>query len=163
MQIHVVTEIVIARDASTVAAFAADPDNAPKWYVNIKSVEWQTKPPLQVGSRLAFVAHFLGKRLAYTYEFVEFVPGERLVMKTSEGPFRKVHGGTSLPAPKEGLLAGSMETTYTWERLDDARTRMTLRNRGNPTGFSKMFAPLMAFMVKRANKKDLEKLKSLLE
>ncbi len=144
MAVDVLTEITIHRPLSEVSAFAADPDNAPKWYVNIKSVEWQTARPLQLGSKVAFVAHFLGRRLAYTYEFVDLVPGERLVMRTSEGPF-------------------PMETTYTWERLDEGRTRMTLRNHGEPSGFSSLVAPFMASAMRRANEKDLAALKALLE
>lgn len=93
---------------------------------------------------MAFVAHFLGRRLAYTYEVVDLVPGEQLVMRTAQGPF-------------------PMETTYTWEPVDDARTRMTLRNRGEPSGFSKLTAPFMAMAMRRANRKDLAALKALLE
>jgi hypothetical protein len=78
---------VINRPISEVARYAGDPDNAPLWYLNIKSVEWLTPRPAPVGSRIAFVAQFLGGRLAYTYELVEFIPGVRLVMRTSEGPF----------------------------------------------------------------------------
>src|SRR5262252_2670434 len=122
MPVDVLTEIVIDRPLEKVAAYAADPSNAPEWYVNIKAVEWKTAPPLALGSRMAFVAHFLGRRLAYTYEIVELVPGSRLVMRTSEGPF-------------------PMETTYTWEPSSAGGTRMTLRNRGEPSGFGKLFAP----------------------
>jgi len=144
MPVDVQSEIVIRRPRAAVAAFAGDPTNAPKWYVNIKAVEWKTAPPIAVGSKMAFVAHFLGRRLAYTYEVVEFVPGERLVMRTAEGPF-------------------PMETTYAWTSAGENETRMTLRNRGEPSGFSKLFAPFMASAMRRANRKDLEQLKALLE
>src|SRR5262247_1106818 len=125
MSVDVQTEVVIDRPRAEVAAYAGDPGNAPEWYVNIKSVEWKTSPPIEVGSRMAFVAHFLGRRLAYTYEIVDLVPGSRLVMRTAEGPF-------------------PMETTYTWEAASERRTRMTLRNRGEPRGFSKLFTPFMS-------------------
>jgi hypothetical protein len=126
-----------------VAAFAADPDNATRWYENIESVQWETPPPLAVGSRLAFVARFLGRRLAYTYEVREHVPGERFVMATAQGPF-------------------PMETTYEW-RDAPGGTVMTLRNRGEPSGFANVAAPLMARAMRRANRKDLQALKRLLE
>jgi hypothetical protein len=135
---------VIARPRAEVAAYAADIDNTTAWYENIKSVEWETSPPLAVGSRVAFVAEFLGRRLAYTYEIRELVPGERLVMSTSQGPF-------------------PMETTYTWSDAGEGATRMTLRNRGNPAGFKRAAAPLMARAMRRANEKDLARLKQILE
>ena len=87
MAVDVVTDIVIERSRDAVASYAANPGNAPARYVNIKSVEWQTPPEVAVGSRVAFVAQFLGRRLAYTYEIVEFAPGQRLVMRTAQGPF----------------------------------------------------------------------------
>lgn len=144
MAVDILTEIVIDRPLAAVAAFAREPENAPTWYVNIKSVEWKTPPPLAIGSRVAFVAQFLGRRLAYTYELVELVAESRLVMRTSEGPF-------------------PMETTYTWERATEGSTRMTLRNRGEPSGFGKIVAPIMASAMRRANRKDLARLKSILE
>ena len=144
MSVDVRTEIDIARPVAEVAAYAADPDNAPAWYANIDSVEWKTGPPLQVGSVVGFVARFLGRRLAYDYELVDLVPGERLVMRTAEGPF-------------------PMETTYTWTPNADGGTHMTLRNKGEPAGFSKLLAPFMAPMMRRANRKDLAALRSVLE
>lgn len=144
MEVDVSSEITIRRPRHDVAAYSSSPDNAPTWYVNIRTVEWKTPPPVKVGSQSAFVAHFLWRRMAYTYEVVELVPSERFVMRTAEGPF-------------------PMETTYTWETTADGGTRMTLRNRGTPTGFSKLVAPFMGRAVRSANRKDLAALKKLLE
>ena len=144
MPVDVVTSVEIDRPRSEVAAFASDPDNVTRWYANIGSVEWQTAPPLRLGSRVAFVAQFLGRRLAYTYEVVELVAGERLVMRTDQGPF-------------------PMETSYSWEDTDSGGTRMTLRNQGEPSGFSRVAAPVLVTAMRRANRKDLASLKQVLE
>jgi hypothetical protein len=144
MPVDVLTEIEISKSRVEVADFASDPGNAPIWYENIESVEWKTPRPLAVGTRVAFVARFLGRRLAYTYEITAFVPGERLAMATTEGPF-------------------PMETSYTWADVPAGGTRMSLRNRGEPTGFSRVSAPIMAAAMRRANRNDLAHLKRILE
>ena len=144
MTVDVLTDIVIAKPAEVVAAYAADPANAPVWYQNISAITWETAPPLRAGSRMAFTARFLGRELAYTYQVTDFVPAERLVMRTAQGPF-------------------PMETTYTWQAIDEGRTRMTLRNRGEPAGFSRLAAPVMAMAIRRANGKDLRNLRAILE
>ena len=142
--VDVSTSIVIERPRNQVAAYAANPDNAPAWYERIESVEWKTHLAFGLGAQVAFVARFLGRRLTYTYEVIDLVPGSRLVMRTSEGPF-------------------PMETTYTWESTAQGGTHMTLRNRGIPTGFSRVVAPFLTFAMRRANAQDLSRLKRLLE
>jgi uncharacterized protein YndB with AHSA1/START domain len=142
--VDVATDILIDVPRDRVAAYAANPENAPAWYVNIKTARATTSAPVKIGSEIEFIAHFLGRRLRYTYEVTEFVPGERLVMRTADGPF-------------------PMETTYTWESITTDRTRMTLRNRGAPAGFSRLIAPFVRRAMRQANANDLKRLKAILE
>ncbi len=144
MKVDVETSTIIDKPRAKVAKFASNPANAPKWYANIESVEWKKSQPLVLGSLVTFVAHFLKKRIAYTYEIVELIPLERLVMRTAEGPF-------------------PMETTYTWESLSSGSTRMTLRNRGEPSGFARIAGPMVTRSIRKANEKDLASLKEILE
>jgi Polyketide cyclase / dehydrase and lipid transport. len=138
--VDVRTHIQIDRPRAEVAAFAMDPDNATGWYENITAVEWKTPRPVTVGSNVAFVARFLGRTIAYTYQVSEIVENERFVMSTAEGPF-------------------PMETTYEWHDAPSGGTTMELCNRGEPSGFSGLAAPLMAKAMRRANQKDLERLR----
>lgn len=144
MRVDVRSEIEIDRPRSEVAAFAADPDNVPRWYANIKSVAWLSPRPLAVGTRLSFAAQFLGRRLEYVYEIEELAPDERLVMATAAGPF-------------------PMRTTYVWTDAPGGGTTMELRNAGEPSGFTGIAAPLMRMAIRRENRKDLRRLKVLLE
>jgi hypothetical protein len=138
MEVDVEVEAVLPYPRDRVASFAGDPGNAPRWYANIVSVRWRTRAPVAVGSQMDFEARFLGRRLAYTYEVVELVPGERLVMRTADGPF-------------------PMETTYTWESVPGG-TLMRLRNRGAPRGFATLAGPAMRRAMRGAMTKDLVRL-----
>ncbi|HEX3284263.1 MAG TPA: SRPBCC family protein [Mycobacterium sp.] len=142
--VDVEVHATIGRSRPEVAAYACDPDNVTTWYANIKAVRWETTPPVTLGSRFRFTSEFLGRRLDYTYEVVEFVPAQRFVMRSDQGPF-------------------PMETTYAWEDAPEEATWMTLRNRGEPTAFAGLAAPLLATAIRRATSKDLARLKSLLE
>jgi hypothetical protein len=141
--VDVLTSIPINAPLKVVADYACNPDNAPAWYENIKSVEWKTPKPLRIGSEVAFQAKFLGRTLKYTYKIVEYTD-RKWTMKTAEGPF-------------------PMETTYTFQPQHADTTVMTLRNNGTPSGFSKLFVPIMRFMMRKANQKDLKKIKFILE
>jgi Polyketide cyclase / dehydrase and lipid transport len=144
MRVDVTTQIDINRPRPEVAAFAANPDNATTWYEDIKAVRWETPRPVQVGSRIAFEAQFLGRKLAYTYVVRELEPGVRLVMSTDAGPF-------------------PMETTYSWQDTPGGGTHMKLRNRGQPSGFANLAAPIMSAQVRRATTRNLALLKAILE
>jgi uncharacterized membrane protein len=144
MSVDVRTAIEIQRPRDEVSAFASDPSNATSWYKNIKSVQWQTPPPAVAGTRVRFVARFLGRTLDYTYEVRDVEPGRRFVMSTAQGQF-------------------PMETIYSWADAGEGATRMELRNRGEPSGFAALSAPLMARAMRRANEADLRRLKALLE
>ncbi|MFE2961699.1 SRPBCC family protein [Nocardia tengchongensis] len=144
MSVDVVTTIEIGRPRGLVAEYTMDPANATAWYENIESVVVQTAGPVGVGSQMAFEARFLGRSLAYTYTVTEFEPGRRLVMRTADGPF-------------------PMETVYRFEDTANGGTMMTLRNRGEPAGFSRFVSPLMVPAMRRANRQDLKKLKQILE
>ncbi len=140
---EVTVEIEIAKPRAEVAAFASDPDNDTKWIVNIKEVEWKTERPVAVGTTVARVAHFLGKRLAYTYVVDALIPGERIAMRATDGPF-------------------PMTTDYHFADVDGG-TRMTIVVGGGPGGFFGLAAPLLALQMRRALSKDLERIKEILE
>ena len=144
MDVDVTMTADIRRPRGEVAAFACDPTNVPAWYANIRSVDVLTPGPLAPGSRMRFVATFLGRTIDYTYEVSDLVPGERLTMTTASGPF-------------------PMTTTYAFEDLGTTTTRMTMRNHGSPSGFGAVAAPVMARAVRHAMTKDLRALTRLLE
>ena len=143
MDVDVVVEAIIPFPREIVASYAGDPSNAPEWYANIVSVRWRTSAPVAVGSQMDFEARFLGRRLTYTYEVAELVPGERLVMRTADGPF-------------------PMQTTYTWASVSGG-TVMRLRNRGTPTGFVVLASPALRRAMKAEMTKDLARLTKRLE
>lgn len=142
--INVINQIVIERPLEDVARYSAHPDSAPEWYRNIESVEWRTSGELDLGTKVDFVKRFLGKRLAYTYEVYDYIPGKHLFMKTDQGLF-------------------TMETHYTWVATHSNGTKMTLQNLGKPKGIAIVLQPLFRYMINRQNKKDLRSLKSILE
>ncbi len=142
--VAVKTEITIRQPIEIVANYAEDPEKATEWYKNIKASKLLTPPPLKTGTRISFEAFFLGKKLEYTYEVTKYVPLEVLVMRTSEGLFL-------------------METTYKWQALDSNNTKMTLINTGYPSGFSRYVSPFIALAMRRENKNDLKRIKTILE
>jgi len=143
MGVHVQQQIRIERPRAEVAAWAADPDNAPRWRTDIEKVEWKSQPPLTTGSRITFTTPSLGLPLAYRYTVEEHIPGERTVFRTEEGPF-------------------PIETTLSFTDADGAATEVTLATHGEKKG-SKVANRILARAMGRANRKDLARLKEILE
>ena len=72
------------------------------------------------------------------------MPGEQFAMATAEGPF-------------------PMRTTYTWRDAPGGGTTMELRNQGESAGFKAVAAPFIKLAMRRENRRDLRRLKQLLE
>ena len=144
MSVDVTATIVIERPIEQVAAYVGDPSNAPEWCRHIASAQWQTEPPMMLGSLITFRARVLGRDLVYTYQVVEFTPGEQLAMRIAGGPF-------------------PINTIYTWRPVGHRVTHMTLRNHGEPQGLARLAAPLIAAAMRRSVRQDLGRLKQLLE
>lgn len=142
--VDVEVHTTIDRPRAVVAAYCCDPDGVTAWCANIKAVHPETTGPVAVGLRFRYTSDFLGRRLEYTYEVVDLVAGQRLVMRCDRGPFL-------------------METSYLWQDAGDGGTWMTLRSRGEPTAFAGLAAPLVATAIRRATAKDLARLKAILE
>lgn len=144
MTVDVEVHTTIDLPRRDVATYCCDPATVTTWNANIRAVQWDSDSPVAVGTRLHFTSGFLGRALEYTYEVVELVAAERLVMRSDRGAFL-------------------METTYLWADDEHGGTWMTVRNRGEPTAFAGLPAPLVATAVRRATEKDLARLKSILE
>ncbi len=142
--IKVQTEIIINKPIEEVSTFSADPSNSMQWNSNLISIQWKTPKPIQLNSKIAFKAKFLGRLLCYTYEVVLFEENKKMILKSKEGPFL-------------------ITTTYSWTSIDENTTLMKIENQGNPNGFFKLINPLMPFLIKKSNNKSLKKLKDILE
>jgi len=145
VSIDITAEVAIRRPLGEVAAYMIDPANDPTWIGGVREVRMETPPPLQVGSRVARVAHFLGRRVEYVNEVTELDPARVLDMRSVKAPF-------------------PMRVTYSFEPTDGgAETIVRNRVRGAPGGFFALFGPLLAPLVKRSVQKDLERLRDRLQ
>ena len=143
MAVDVQAEVLIKRPRNDVASYAMDPNNDPVWISGIVEARALTKPPLSRGTRVERVAKFLGKRIEYVLEVVEYDPESLLVMKSIKGPF-------------------PMDVSYRFEEAADG-TLARIQVQGEASGFYKIAGPVMSRAVKRSITNDLKSLKKLLE
>ena len=142
MAIDVTVRTAIALPVPEVAAYVHDPANEPKWIGGISSSEPLTAEPIAVGSRVKRRATFAGRKIEYMTEVVALDEDARLLMKADQ-PF---------PMTIEYQFAGA-----------EGGTVFTQRMQGGPTGFAGIFSPLTAIMVKNMVKRDMQRLKRILE
>ena len=134
---------VINAPRDLIADFTANPDNAPVWSSNIRAVNWHSERPAQIGSKMEFETIFLGRKLSHIFEIIDLVPGKSLHMRTTDA-------------------AMTLETSYEWSDVP-AGCEMTVCNRGQPDGFAKVAAPIMARAMRRSANRDLGNLARLTE
>ena len=143
MSTDVTVETIAAAPRADVAAYAIDWRNDREWIGALSDVRLVTEPPFGVGSRVARVASFLGKRMEYVNEVIELEPGRRLVMRSVRSPF---------------------PMTVTYEFADAAGgTSIRIRAQGDVSGFYKLGGRLLSRAVRRSIEKDLARLKTIVE
>lgn len=142
--VNVTNEIVINLPKEKVTAFVSDPANAPNWCTHIRSVEYNREMPLRAGTELVINEQVMHRYQQHTYEVVEFIAGQKMVMRTESN----------------GMI---LETTFGWQAVDENHTCMRLRNRAIPAGLSKAITPLFALSIRSYTRKNLKYLKRMLE
>ena len=143
MDLDVSAEVVINQPRKEVADYVENPANEPIWIVGIVESKSLTEPPVSVGTRVQRVAKFMGRRMEYTPEIVEYDPGTLLVMST-DSPF-------------------PMRISYQFEDCDGGETLARIRIQGAGAWYYRLAGPLLARAVKRNISSDLRTLKKLLE
>jgi uncharacterized membrane protein len=143
MSIDVTIDEWIDRPRAEVFAYACDPAHDTTWIGALTEATVLTEPPFGVGSRVRRVAGFLGRRIEYVNEVVEFETGRRLAMRSVKAPF-------------------PMTVVYEFEDDGDG-TRMRIRTGGDASGFYRIAGPLLARAVRKGVADDLRRLKQTLE
>src|SRR5215213_589828 len=141
MAIDVLVKTEIDRPRKEVATYAFDPDNDPLWIGGIKEAHLLTRRPVGLGTRVQRLAKFMGKTIDYVLEVTDFETDRLMVMKSLKSPF-------------------PMKVTYRFDDLDNNKTLAQIRVEGSSKGFYKLTDFLMAPMVRRNLKQDLERLKN---
>jgi len=136
-------ETTIRRPRDEVAAYAMNPDNDRAWIGALTEVKVLTDGPIGEGTRVERVARFLGKRIAYVNEIVEYAPPERLRMQSVKAPF-------------------PMTVDYEFVE-DDGGTVVRSRAGGDASGFYRLAGPILDRAVRKGVASDLARLKAILE
>ncbi len=91
--------VVIARPVMEVFDFLMLAENLPRWDSSMLECVQVGSGPVTVGTRYRGASKILGRRIEWTTEVTEFVPGVRAVSRSVEGPLTFTLSYELSPAP----------------------------------------------------------------
>jgi hypothetical protein len=144
MSLDVTVTTVIDATPEAVAAIQFDPVRDPGWIGGVDQAEWASDPPLRQGSEVRRLGRFAGKPIEWLMHVEAFEPARHVGMRSIRGPF-------------------PMQVDYRLEPIEGARTRASIRIRGETAGPYRLPGPLLSFMVRRSVSGDLKRLRRLVE
>jgi uncharacterized membrane protein len=140
---RVEASIVIDRSPDDVFAFLAVRENDPVWMSAVEESNWlDPSARVAVGRRGRMTLKMFDRRMEYVDEVTVFEPGRRIAHRTVEGAFQL---STACLCEPDG---------------DSCRTTVVAEAEKM---FGRFVDPLVARLMRRGFRKDLVKLKSILE
>jgi hypothetical protein len=136
-------ERVVPRPADDVARFFFDMANNTKWQRGMRRCEWETPPPVGVGSIYMQEASFLGRTITSRFVVIAHEPGRSITIDTIEGTF-------------------PIRVTRKVEPIDADSCRVTADISGGPRGLLGLLAPLTHRLAQRSVDADYDRLVELL-
>ena len=137
MRLH--AERVISRPAAEVAEFFFDASHNPEWQKGMRVCEWETPPPIEVGSVYRQEASFMGRPVHSRFRVTDHTPGRSITIETIESTF-------------------PITVTRTVEPVDDSTCRVRAEILGTPTGLMGLIAPLTRRLAQRSVDADYDRL-----
>ena len=143
MRVKAEHTVVIERPREEVFEYLTTVDKLPEWQSSVLETHKHTDGPVGVGTSFTEVRKFLGRQLESRLEVTEHEPPERFSLRVVEGP---------VPFDVRHVL-----------RASDGGTTLEVVIEGDPGGFFKVAAPLVARQGKRQLESDFGTMKTLLE
>jgi uncharacterized protein YndB with AHSA1/START domain len=143
--IHADASATIRRPIAEVFSYVTDPTNEPAWHTDAAEARPLTDGPIGVGSRIAYVFPFMGRRSTSIREVVAFEPPHLEAIHFESGPF--------------GLKP---RITYRFEDLG-ASVRFTRQAESDTPGLTRLIAPVMQRLLASRSALFVENLRRLLE
>lgn len=141
--IHLHAERDISRPAEEVADFFFDSTNNPLWQRGMRRCEWQTPPPIGVGSIYEQEAVFMGRPVISTFQVIEHRPFEMIKIETLSSTF-------------------PLTITRSVERIDEATSEVRAEIQGSPAGLLGLLGPLIRRLAQRSVDADYDRLVELM-